>query len=112
MMIDMVLGIIAVTFAVAMFAVVVVLCIDDTETFRAIDEKIARIIKGEDDENEEYSQLMSAASRSKGHWIKAKDKPHTWVCSKCGVKNTHAICMDKICDNYCPHCGAYMKGEE
>ena len=50
MMIDIILGIIAVAFVLAMFAVVVVLCFDDTETFRAIDEKIARAIKGDDDE--------------------------------------------------------------
>lgn len=49
-MADMILGIIAVAFVLAMFAVVVVLCFDDTETFRAIDEKIARAIKGDDDE--------------------------------------------------------------
>ena len=52
MMADMILGIIAVAFVVAMFTVVAVLCFDDTETFRAIDEKIAKAIKGEDDDEE------------------------------------------------------------
>ena len=50
MMGDMILGIIVVVFVLAIFAVLVVICIDDTETFRAIDDKIARIIKGEDDD--------------------------------------------------------------
>ncbi len=50
MMTDMILGIIVVTFILAMFAALVVVCVSDTETFRAIDEKIARAIKVEDDD--------------------------------------------------------------
>ena len=53
-MTDILLEIIAVAFILAMVAVVVGLCFDDTETFRAIDEKIARAIKGEDDDDETY----------------------------------------------------------
>ena len=50
MMTDMILGIIVAAFVMAMFAAIVVLCVEDTETFRAIDEKISRAIKGEDDD--------------------------------------------------------------
>ena len=50
MMIDIILGTVIVAFVLAMFAAVIVMCIGDTETFRAIDEKIARTIKGEDDD--------------------------------------------------------------
>ena len=50
MMDEIFLKIFAVAFILAMVAVVVGLCFDDTETFRAIDEKIARAIKGEDDD--------------------------------------------------------------
>lgn len=49
-MTDMILGIIVVVFVLGMFAAVLVLCVSDTETFRAIDEKIARVIKGDDDD--------------------------------------------------------------
>lgn len=47
---DLILEIIVVAFVLMMLAAVVVACIGDTETFRAIDEKIARAIKGEDDD--------------------------------------------------------------
>lgn len=49
-MIDIILGTIIVAFVLAMLAAVIVMCISDTETFKAIDEKIAKTIKGEDDE--------------------------------------------------------------
>lgn len=49
-MIDMILGILFVTFILGMFAAVIVMCVSDTETFKAIDEKIAKAIRGEDDE--------------------------------------------------------------
>jgi hypothetical protein len=49
-MIDIILGTLFVTFILGMFAAVIVMCISDTETFKAIDEKIARVIRGEDDE--------------------------------------------------------------
>lgn len=49
-MIDMILGILFVTFILGMFAAVIVMCVSGTETFKAIDEKIAKAIRGEDDE--------------------------------------------------------------
>ncbi len=49
-MIDIILGIIVMLFVLTMFALLVVMCIGDTETFRVIDEKIARFIKDEDDD--------------------------------------------------------------
>lgn len=50
MMIDIILGTIIIAFVLAMFAAIIVMCVSDTETFRAIDEKIARAIKGGDDD--------------------------------------------------------------
>lgn len=49
-MIDMILGILFVTFILSILAAVIVMCVSDTETFKAIDEKIAKAIRGEDDE--------------------------------------------------------------
>ena len=50
MMDEIILKIFAVAIALILLAALVVMCISDTETFRAIDEKIARAIKGEDDD--------------------------------------------------------------
>lgn len=50
MMDEIFLKIFAVAIALIILAALVVMCISDTETFRAIDEKIARAIKGEDDD--------------------------------------------------------------
>jgi len=50
MMDEIILKIFAVAIALIILAALVVMCISDTETFRAIDEKIARAIKGEDDD--------------------------------------------------------------
>lgn len=47
---DVIVGIVVVAFAVGMFAAVLALCLDDTETFKAIDEKIARAIRDDEDE--------------------------------------------------------------
>jgi hypothetical protein len=37
-------------FLLAVVASMVVMCLEDTETFRAIDEKVARFIRGEEEE--------------------------------------------------------------
>ena len=50
MMDEIFLKIFAVAIALIILAALVVMCISDTETFRAIDEKIARSIRGEDDD--------------------------------------------------------------
>lgn len=49
-MIDIILGTLFVIFILGMFEAVIVMCVGDTETFKAIDEKIAKAIRGEDDE--------------------------------------------------------------
>lgn len=44
--------------------------------------------------------------RKKGTWIDlGKDRAIRWQCSECGRKDTHIY-------NYCPDCGADMRGEE
>ena len=45
------------------------------------------------------------AERKKGKWIDlGKDRIIRWQCSECGRKDTHIY-------NYCPDCGAEMRGE-
>lgn len=39
-------------FLLGLIVAVVAMCLEDTETYRAIDEKVARFIKGEDEESE------------------------------------------------------------
>lgn len=43
-----------------------------------------------------------------GHWIGIDDEPHeVWECDRCGYtyESEHRY-------NYCPHCGADMRGEK
>ena len=40
--------------------------------------------------------------KTRGHWL---DNPIKWVCSNCKRNNSSKT-------NYCPDCGAYMKGED
>ena len=63
------------------------------------------------EEKEALDMAISALSENKGEWIADVDKwgdvvttVNGYVCSKCGVFNS-----DK--DNFCPNCGADMRGE-
>ncbi len=47
---EVILGVMAVVFVLTMFTTLVMIAFEDTETFQAIDEKIARILRGEDGE--------------------------------------------------------------
>lgn len=49
-MIGIILTIFGLMLCLMLFAALVVMCFEGTETFMAIDEKIARFIKGEDDD--------------------------------------------------------------
>lgn len=47
--------------------------------------------------------------RKNGEWIKMSDADGTyWCCSECGEE------LYRLCDktNFCPNCGADMRGEE
>lgn len=52
MIVKVILSAAVAVFLLAVVASMVMMCIEDTETFRAIDEKVARFIKGEDEESE------------------------------------------------------------
>lgn len=53
----------------------------------------------------------------KGEWIKEEDTD-AWHCSCCSAVDAYAYCDDinhkptVLQDNFCPNCGAEMKGEK
>lgn len=72
---------------------------------------------------EAYSMAISALSENKGEWTKIQsgdDKfPESIVCSKCKNENSH-LDFDEhgepigkvfITSNFCPNCGADMRGK-
>ena len=47
-----------------------------------------------------------AVERKRGKWIDlGKDRVIRWQCSECEIKDMHIY-------NYCPNCGADMRGED
>ena len=51
---------------------------------------------------------IPSADRPQGEWIEQEDDyHHYWECSKCGM----GVGLDDI-RNYCPNCGARMKGAD
>ena len=44
--------------------------------------------------------------RKKGHWIDTDNYYQRWKCSECGYHTRDAE------PNYCPHCGADMRGDQ
>ena len=55
-------------------------------------------------------EIMSipSADRPRGEWIEQEDDyHHYWECSECGM----GVGLDDI-RNYCPNCGARMKGAD
>ena len=62
---------------------------------------------------ERLEQLPSAQQeRKKGKWIYHSEIGwgDTWLCDQCGEKTTSTV-MGKPRANYCPMCGADMRGE-
>ena len=46
---------------------------------------------------------LPSADRPTGEWVEEDAYGDLWVCDQCGFANEHR-------DNYCPNCGAKMKG--
>ena len=67
---------------------------------------------------EAYHMAIEALNRQKGEWIKkgraGDDGYWIWVeCSKCGAKPLLNIWhRQEELSNFCPNCGADMRGEE
>lgn len=51
--------------------------------------------------------LKEAPERKKGKWIGISPFVDTLMCSECGEN----IIGEEFKSNYCPHCGADMRGE-
>ena len=62
-------------------------------------------------QREEFQEAIKAvpsADRPQGEWIEQEDDyHHYWECSECGM----GVGLDDI-RNYCPNCGARMKGAD
>lgn len=85
----------------------------------AISGRVRTLPTSEDGENwirtEDVRQSLSTMpsaqpERKKGKWIW-----HTsdiWECSECGRRTHVDECMEKPMYEWCPYCGAEMKGEQ
>lgn len=63
---------------------------------------------------DEIENIPSAEpERKKGGWIKEYwNSEHTRKCSACNITQTVTIYKGKVNFNFCPYCGADMRGEE
>ena len=87
----------------------------DRETsWKELENDDAEYRNGCDDGYAYSMQIISelpSVERKKGKWIKMSDADGIyWACSECGEDIPRTESIDKI--NFCPFCGADMKGEE
>ena len=62
-------------------------------------------------ENRELKEQIESADRPSGEWLPSNIPNEKWVCSECGGAcwyYEHTMELGK--SNYCPNCGARMKG--
>lgn len=69
------------------------------------EEKLREIVK---EAVERFKEEYEITDRPQGEWIEQEDDyHHYWECSECGM----GVGLDDI-RNYCPNCGAKMKGAD
>lgn len=58
-------------------------------------------------------KALQSAEPKKGRWIHHPEIGwgETWLCDQCGEKTTSTV-MGKPRANFCPNCGADMRGEQ
>lgn len=76
---------------------------------RSIGKSIIEIL---DDVGRDVNRLQPVESK-RGKWIHHPEIGwgETWLCDQCGEKTTSTV-MGKPRDNFCPNCGANMRGEK
>ena len=76
---------------------------------RAIGRAICEIL----DEIENGIKQLPSAEPKRGRWIHHPEIGcgETWLCDQCGEKTTSTV-MGKPRANFCPNCGADMRGEQ
>ena len=58
----------------------------------------------------QWLDYTAEPDRKKGKWIKEKENDVLCHCSTCGYKVASAL--SNLFYNFCPHCGADMRGED
>lgn len=60
-----------------------------------------------------FSTAKEVPQRIKGRWVSHPEIGYgeTWLCSECGEKTTSTV-MGEPRYNFCPMCGADMRGDE
>lgn len=52
--------------------------------------------------------IIETEQRKKGKWVATRDELF-WRCNRC---NESELCLPEEKSNFCPHCGADMRGEQ
>lgn len=85
------------------------------EEVKAIIECTTGYHKAIKDAFDRVMELPTIESRAKGKWIRKEYYFDEWV-DECSVCGEAYVMIDGTAMengyNYCPHCGAYMRGEE
>ena len=61
-----------------------------------------------------YAPTADVRENVKGKWVEQPDEPFasSYCCSNCKEQATVDLYGEYVFSNYCPHCGADMRGEK